>query len=145
MARRPIEERKYAKAMDDEGGANQSDRETTNINSIIAQHQATGIYPGVTRQNPLYGDFTGPMDLATHQARVISAREHFEALPAEIRKACDNDPVVFMEMVQDDNGLKLLTDLGLIVSEEPETPPSEPAASEKNTEEPEKPAASEES
>ncbi len=116
--------------MSPEGGAKQSDRETSNINTIIANYNATGILGRVNAQTPLYGDFSQPQDLQTQMHRTMDAQSAFDALPASIRKAASNDPVKFLEMTQDDDGLELLTDLGLVMVEDlrqaGENAPSEP-------------------
>lgn len=108
------------------GGAKQSDRESSNINTIVANYFATGIMGKVNAQTPLYGDFTQPQDLQTQLHRVMDAQARFDALPADLRKAASNDPVKFLEMTQDDDGLALLTELGLVMVDDLEPTPDPP-------------------
>jgi len=121
----PPVRRRVQKAMNQENGAVQADASAVDINKIIARYHATGQHPPVTAQQPLYGDFTGPTDLHTHLNRVSAAQEHFKALPAAVRAACDNDPVVFLEKFEN-RDTALLEELGLVVLDQAETPPPEP-------------------
>ena len=149
MPKRPVEDRPHSKAMASGGGANQSDRNTTDINSIVANYHSTGLVSHVSSGNPLYGDFTGPMDLQDQMDRVHVARERFARLPAAIRKACGNDPVQFLAMAENPESLKTLTDLGLVVDavhdQAEGSTPQQPTAEADTSTEPQQPAPSPES
>nr|UXQ88004.1 MAG: internal scaffolding protein [Microvirus sp.] len=94
-------------------GADQSHAAETNINNIVAQFQTDGVSPMVNPKDPLYGDFTAPMDLQSAITRSTDAREAFAALPAHVRAAADNDPVEFLAMVEDPEGMTILKKAGL--------------------------------
>lgn len=122
---RPASERPFAKVFKSEKRADQSARATTNINSIIANYRENQTSPVLNRRQPLYGDFTEPQDLQLCLDRVKAAQEAFQQLPANVRKAASNDPVEFLEMVNDPEGLEYLESLGLEVNEVVETPPED--------------------
>lgn len=105
------------KTFSQEGGANQADREKTNINTIIANYRANGTTPHLSANTPLYGDFTEPCDLQHQLDRVKAVQELFQSLPAEIKRECDQDPVKLLELVGDDDGRELLTELGLRIDD----------------------------
>lgn len=106
-----------------EGGADQSHRDSTDINSILANFMQTGQMHSVNRSKPLYGDFSNSRDL--HQALNIvrDAEASFAMLPASVRQAALNDPTVFLDMVEDDTQLQHLIDAGLVLSEDQAGPP----------------------
>lgn len=110
--------------------ANQADAEQADINSIVATYLATGIVNGVPSQAPLYGDFTQASDLQTQLNRVRQAEEAYARLPSALRNASKNDPVLFLEMFDDEEGRAILEAQGMVVTDEqselPPSPASEP-------------------
>lgn len=124
LIRKPYDRERVTANLNTEGGADQAAADSVNINNIMAQFSATGQIPHVARSTPLYGDFTQAVDLHTQMNRVEDARAAYAALPAKIREASEHDPVRFLEMVQDEEGSKVLTDAGLHIFE-PTTPESE--------------------
>jgi len=123
--------------------ANQADRDLVNINSIISRYIAGQPNVIVSSQEPLYGDFTGPLDLHTQLNRVNAANERFQALPSKVRQAAQNDPVRFLEMFEDPEQLAVLTEAGLVVGfpDDQASPPPPSAASENPPVEPADPPA----
>lgn len=83
-------------------------------------------------QVPTYGDFTGLDDFHTVMNRIKAAEAEFLALPAAVRKACDNDPGKFLEMVNDPNPdqVEKLKELGLVEGRIPDSSPSKPSPEE---------------
>ncbi|QKI28929.1 VP3 [Kummerowia striata gokushovirus] len=78
-------------------------KDETDINKIMAKYLATGQLPHLARQDPRYGDFS---DVGTYQEAmdvVLLAREQFDALPAAVRAECLNDPMIFLDKVQDED------------------------------------------
>lgn len=135
MSARNLEDRTTSK-MNNKSSVKQSERGAANINTIIANYRSTGVMGHVNAATPLYGDFTAASDLQTQLHRTIDAQARFDALPAAIRKAAENDMVKFLAMTQEDEGLALLTDLGLVMVEDldqdeihipklPDPPPAE--------------------
>lgn len=92
----------------------QSERESCDINKIVAQHLRTGIMTNV-RTSPLeYGDFNGTDDYATAQMRIQEADEAFMSLPAELRFRFKNDPAQLIEFLNDENNRAEAIELGLV-------------------------------
>lgn len=112
----------------------QSFKNETDINLIMARYVKTGQLPALVKQNPKYGDFSTVPDYQTALDTVMRAEEAFAALPAKVRKACDNDPAVFLDRVTDPEFVKTHEDALRGVVTIPETtkprptPPSQPAA-----------------
>lgn len=127
---RSLAERTTSK-MNRESKTKQSERDAANINTIIAQYRSTGTLNRVNEQTPLYGDFTQAQDLQSQLHRTMEAQARFDALPSALRNAADNDPVKFLEMTNDDDGLTLLIELGLVMVpdlDQAEATPSQPPA-----------------
>lgn len=107
----------------------------TNINAIMRQLQRTGVVSHINQRVPQYGDFSMSQTLHEALTNVLQAEEAFQALPAQVRAAADNDVVRFWEMLGTEEETELLVAAGL---EEPErfedvgeqptpaTPPAEP-------------------
>ncbi len=90
----------------------QAMKDEVNINSIIKRWQ-DGIPIPRSHRNPQYGDFSGTSDFHTELNRVNEAREEFMRLPSAVRKEAENDVGLFLEMVQTEEGLKTMVELGL--------------------------------
>lgn len=96
-----------------DGVAKQSFRDECDINNIMSQYVATGLLEHVNERAALYDDFSG-FDFARSMNVVAKANEMFADLPAEVRKRFNNDPVAFVEFVQDDENRPEAIKLGLI-------------------------------
>ena len=92
----------------------QSFRDRANINNIVARWKRGQEIPEVKHGEPFYGDFTAMADYHLAMNRVAAAKSAFEALPAEVRSLCDNDPGLFVEMVQDPDMREELEELGVL-------------------------------
>lgn len=101
----------------------QSMAESTDINLIVARHirHDVPIYPDGRAR---YGDFSGCTDFHSIVNRVIEAQESFEKLPADVRKACANDPGVFLDMLNTEKGVRELEALGLVKIQVPANKPA---------------------
>ena len=97
------------------------DARASDANILMAQYRRNGTLPRVNAARPLYGNFTGPTDLAQQIEFVEAARERFEQLPASVRTSCDNDPVEFLRMFDDPDERVVLEEAGLLISDEPDT------------------------
>lgn len=71
------------------------------VNKIMDRYKRTGQLPALVKGDPVYGDFSEVTDYLTSLERVRVAEEAFLALPAAVRKECDNNPAVFLERVKD--------------------------------------------
>lgn len=94
---------------------NQSDRDSADINKIMARYEKTGLITDLlgNQRPPMYGDFTGIGDY--HQLRITLARadEAFNALPATIRDQFKNDPSLLIEFLSDPKNNAEAIKLGL--------------------------------
>lgn len=91
----------------------QSEREKTNINKIMAKYQQTGHIPQVVAK-PIYADLTVTAQSFQEAMNVVqNANMHFEMLPALIRKQFDNDPVQFLQFVQNPENKEKCQEMGL--------------------------------
>lgn len=85
----------------------------TDINHIVRKYQATGLVTHLARGVPQYGDFSAATDLKTALDLVHDAEEQFSKLNPHVRKAAENDPVRFLEMLSTEEGTQVLLDAGL--------------------------------
>jgi len=112
---------------DDPGMTQQSDAKDCDINVIMAKYTATGQIPRQLMQ-PLYGDFSEPMDYQEAVTRIRSAEEAFLEIPAKIRLQFGNDPGEFIKFCTDPQNKDKLRELGL------HAPIPEPSIEEKTLE-----------
>lgn len=113
----------------------QSDAMSTDINSIMSKYQQHGVLPRVNAARPRYGDFSSALDYHSSLSRVLAAQDEFMSLPSSVRKAVDNDPGKFLDLVTDPDRREELEKLGLLEAQlppepepEPDPQPAEPAA-----------------
>ena len=85
------------------------------VNRIMRAYTQKGELTHVNREQPLYGDFTFGTELAECMERVQIAHENFMELPAEVRQLAENDPVTFLAMMNSDDGVQELVNVGLQV------------------------------
>lgn len=110
MNRTPVGGRKLVK---------QSEREACDINVLMKRWEQHGVpIPPVGRE-PVYGDFSDGRSYQELLGRVMQIGNDFMDLPAEVRKACDNDPGKFLDMCSDPARLDELRALGLVEQREP--------------------------
>lgn len=110
-------DRPHAITFTDASRTKQSDRDSVNINSIVAKYNKTGILPGM-KNLPEYGDFTASTTLHESMNIVKEAEAAFASLPAEVRAAVGNDPGALLDLVADPAQRDKAIELGLI---EPDT------------------------
>lgn len=108
----------------------QADALASDINHIVDRYVTHGVLPPPVGSPPRYGDYGSGLDYHTAMVAVRQAQAQFEALPAQVRDFCANDPGRFLDQVMDPEGHAELLELGLdpgfvpaIVSE-PEVPPA---------------------
>jgi len=96
--------------------------EAVNINTIVQKYHRTGILPnGNNPAKAVYGDFTA-IDFQTAQQRITTAREAFEALPAQIRARFRNEPVELIKFMENPENLDEAVKLGLAQKKEVKPP-----------------------
>lgn len=91
----------------------QAEAETTDINLIVARHMRHDV-PFYPDGRARYGDFSGSSDFHAIVDRVKAAQDSFDRLPPEVRKACANDPGMFLDMLGSAEGVTELGKLGLL-------------------------------
>lgn len=97
-------------------------KDETDINMIIKRHAETGNISHLNPRKPLYMDCTKVTTLQAAIHLVEEAEDNFATLPAEVRKACNNDPVQFMDMLYTQEGTAELSEAGLEYAAEPAQP-----------------------
>lgn len=102
----------------------QSFKDISNINSIMAKYDRTGIVEHFSRYNGSYGDFTSCNDYQESIAKVHEANEMFMTLPASLRKRFDNDAASFLEFVGNPHNREEARNLGLLKPVEKDVAPS---------------------
>lgn len=102
------------------------------VNEIIKRCLRAGVsLPGADVQG-VFADVSAMPDFAGAQALIVSAREAFDSLDAEVRREFGNDPVKLVEFLTPEslavpsNRLKA-EELGLVVKRDPKDPVDPPA------------------
>lgn len=105
-----------------------SDAIDADINTIVRRFGVTGEWP-ITARLPTYDDFTQIVDFQTAQNALRAAQEAFDALPAEVRQAFNNDPQRLLEAsAAPDFSEVFEKTFGQPPPAPPEAPPAEPLA-----------------
>lgn len=110
--------------------AKQAFKESSDINNILKQYESTGVLP-LNGKSPIYGDFSNHVQYQDAMNLVINANRQFESLPAKIRERFSNDPVNFLEFVENEDNIEECYRMGLKVRP---NPAASAADSEKNAE-----------
>lgn len=92
----------------------QSMKDGCDINLLMKRWEQHGIPLPAMGAEPVYGDFSDGRSYQECLGRVMSIGEDFMKLPADVRKACSNDPGVFLDMCDDPDRLDELKALGLV-------------------------------
>lgn len=101
----------------------QSFKDQCDINKIMERWNKGQNITHLNPQTPLYGDFTTSTDLQQSLDRVAEAQSRFNELPSAVRQWAQNDPVTFLELVNDPQNEEKLQELGLLPAG-PEKPSS---------------------
>jgi len=91
----------------------QAHKAECDINTILKRYTETGQLGVLMKSNPIYGDFSTPVDYQQAMNTVIVAGEQFAALPSELRHRFHNDPQEFLEFASNPSNAKELVSLGL--------------------------------
>lgn len=92
----------------------QSQKDESDINTIVRNFGVTGKYPTPVRI-PSYGDFT---EIGSYQECIEAARAaeaEFLKIPAELRARLENNPQRFLEYVGNPANLEEMRKLGLAI------------------------------
>lgn len=112
---------RYSRIFESKNNISLEDAAASDPNVLLAQYRRNGTLPAVQMRQPLHGDFTGPTDLQDQMEAVDAAWDRFNALPADVRTACENSPVRFLAMIEDPDQRAVLESAGLQVSDTPLT------------------------
>jgi len=96
--------------------AQQSDKDSCDINKIVDRYLKTGLMPEPARQ-AFYMDITELQDANAYQTalnQVNAANKAFNALPAHIRGMFGNDPKAFVDAMDKKQFTKEMADAGLV-------------------------------
>lgn len=103
----------------------QDRKDECDVHRIVERHAETGIWGNslapATRQ-PIYGDFTQPVDLITAQKLLCTAKESFASMPSEIRKEFNNDPILMLEWLKNPDNYERGVELGLLEKRSEQVP-----------------------
>lgn len=94
--------------------------EDADINVIVKRFGLTGELP-VAYRAPVSGDFTGVTDFHSAMNAVVSAKERFLQIPAELRARFRNDPGLLVAFLDDEANHDEAVKLGLL-PKPPEVP-----------------------
>jgi len=128
--------RVYAKECT-EPGADQSFARESDINTIMARYQKTGMIVNVNKRTPFWGDVTmAPTDLIEAQEILVASKTAFEQLPSMLRAMFNNSPTELLRWLDDPANTEQATKWGLLVA--PTTGPGAGKDGEEKKEEAEK-------
>ncbi len=100
-----------------ESRTKQSFQDETDINTIMAKFERTGLLEHVNNFNGDYGDYTDvPTDYHAAMNQVIEADAMFQTIPAKIRAQFNNDPGTFLAFADDPQNEDQMRSLGLLPS-----------------------------
>jgi len=91
----------------------ESDAKDSDINVIMARFKSTGQLPHRLTE-PLFGDFSAPIDYAQAVTTINEANDAFMSLPAKIRGQFGNDPGEFIKFATNPENREELNKMGLI-------------------------------
>lgn len=111
----------------EEGRTRQSERDSADINQIVARYVKTGEIP-VSDRAQMFADVSEMPDYRTALDNVLFAQGLFEAQPAKVRKEFDNDPAKFLDFCSDPENQDRMREMGLLPEDGPVLPVEEPAA-----------------
>lgn len=103
------------------GRTRQSEKDSCDVNLIIANHRRGGVSAHVTQKVASYG-FAPATTFQECLNEVRKAEETFAGLPAATRKFFANDPGRFVEYAADPKNVEKLVELGLAIPKEKPVP-----------------------
>jgi phage internal scaffolding protein len=92
----------------------QSEKDSCDINLIVARFTKTGLMSNVRTDEPKYGDFRSCVDYHDSILRAQEAQDAFMKLPALIRARFYNDPGKLIDFLADKNNRAEAIKLGLV-------------------------------
>lgn len=89
-------------------------KDEQNINNIMRKYGAAAFASPTQYLQQGFADFSKPVDFLQAKTLILQAENHFNELPAELRKEFDNNPVNLVNFVQDVKNRDKAIELGLI-------------------------------
>lgn len=93
----------------------QAEKDSCDVNLIVAKYAKTGVMGNVRTDQPMYGDFSSAVDYHDALIKIQEAEESFMSLPANVRKRFENDPGKLIDFLQDVKNREEAISLGLVV------------------------------
>lgn len=103
-------------------------KDSSDVNRIMSKYHMTGVLP-VMAKEPLFGDFTNPLDYKDSLNLIRRADEQFQSMPSNLRKEFDNSPEKFLAFMEseEESDIEKSYELGLRLRPEgPVEPTVEP-------------------
>lgn len=91
----------------------QHHKDACDVNKIIDKYDREGVIRHVSKIEAKFGDVSG-QDFKEMMDKVVSAQQHFDQLPSNLRKEFDNDPSKLIAFMDDENNRERAIELGLI-------------------------------
>lgn len=85
----------------------------SDINTIIARFQKTGVAP-ISTAGGQFGDFSEVTNYQDAMIKIQEAHEYFDALPAKTRAYFENDPEQLLLSLEDPTQTSKLVELGIL-------------------------------
>jgi len=99
-------------------------KDEVDLNVMMKRMGVTGKDMPAAPQDPrFYGDFTSTFDFRDSLDKTREAADRFNALPAEIRRKFDNNPLYLHDWIMDTTNHEQAVELGLLKKRTPEPPP----------------------
>lgn len=95
----------------------------SDINTIMARYEKTGVWPMVDAPSPRYLDCSEIPDFQSALHIVMEAETAFMSLPANVRKEFDNNTAKFADFASDPANLGQMREWGLAPPEKAPEPP----------------------
>lgn len=92
-------------------------KDLSDVTRIVKKFNRTGEIDYTSRNAAFYADISDAKSLGESLVFIESARQSFLALPSDVRKYFDNDPLKLTEFVSDPNNYGKAAELGLLTEE----------------------------
>lgn len=106
----------------------QSWKQSSDINNIMAQYMKTGLLPETQGRIGQYIDNTLMVPLEVAHKRLTEAKELFYELPAQVRRLMDNDPTRLDSFLTDPDNYDILVKHEIIIPRPQKNSKVEPVA-----------------
>lgn len=130
LSRQPVERPKLVCG---EGLTEQHHKETVDIHNIVKKYEKTGMVTHLAKYEGSYMDLINAPDFQEAQNAIAEAKSTFETVPSKIRELFHNDPVEFVDFMQNPENREQMLELGFtdahlppLESDSPDPTPTPP-------------------